>query len=128
MHDAASDLTEVVASSERSISTGMHMGMKVINRKGVEEEVRFDKIQDRIDSLTYGLHGLVDTAIVTQKVIEGMADGITTRQLDQLAAETAASMMTTHPDYGRLAARIIGQLPSASILSTIVADTLAERP
>lgn len=82
------------------------MGMKVINRKGVEEEVRFDKIQDRIDGLTYGLHELVDTASVTQKVIEGMADGITTRQLDQLAAETAASMMTTHPDYGRLAARI----------------------
>ena len=80
--------------------------MKVINRKGVEEEVRFDKIQDRISSLTYGLHELVDTGVVAKKVIEGMADGITTRQLDQLAAETAASMMTTHPDYGRLAARI----------------------
>ncbi len=82
------------------------MGMKVINRKGVEEEVRFDKILDRISGLTYGLHSSVDAAEVTKKVIEGMADGITTRQLDQLAAETAASLMTSHPDYGRLAARI----------------------
>ncbi len=82
------------------------MTMKVINRKGESEEVRFDKIQDRISSLTYGLHSSVDVAEVTKKVIEGMADGITTRQLDKLASETAASMMTTHPDYGKLAARI----------------------
>ncbi len=82
------------------------MGMKVINRKGVEEEVRFDKILDRIKGLNYGLHESVDAAEVTKKVIEGMADGITTKELDKLAAETAASLMTTHPDYGKLAARI----------------------
>ena len=82
------------------------MAMKVINRKGESEEVRFDKILDRIKGLTYGLHESVDPAEVTKSVIEGMADGITTRQLDQLAAETAASLMTTHPDYGKLAARI----------------------
>ena len=82
------------------------MGMKVINRKGEAKEVRFDRILDRISSLVEGLHETVDPAAVTKRVIEGMADGITTRQLDQLAAETAASMMTTHPDYGRLAARI----------------------
>lgn len=82
------------------------MGMKVINRKGEQEEVRFDKILDRISQLTYGLHGSVDAARVAQAVIEGLNDGITTRDLDRLAAETAASMMTSHPDYGRLAARI----------------------
>ncbi|MGB1697663.1 MAG: ribonucleoside-diphosphate reductase subunit alpha [Thermoplasmatota archaeon] len=80
--------------------------MKVINRKGEAKEVRFDRILDRISGLVEGLHESVDPATVTKRVIEGMADGITTRQLDQLAAETAASMMTTHPDYGRLAARI----------------------
>ncbi len=82
------------------------MSMKVINRRGESEEVRFDKIHDRIKGLTDGLHESVDPAEVTKKVIEGMADGITTRELDKLAAETAASMMTSHPDYGRLAARI----------------------
>lgn len=82
------------------------MGMKVINRKGESEEVRFDKILDRIEGLRYGLHESVDPAKVAKAVIEGMADGITTRELDKLAAETAASMMTTHPDYGKLAARI----------------------
>jgi ribonucleoside-diphosphate reductase alpha chain len=82
------------------------MGMKVINRKGEAKEVRFDRILDRISGLVEGLHESVDAATVTKRVIEGMADGITTRQLDQLAAETAASLMTTHPDYGRLAARI----------------------
>lgn len=80
--------------------------MKVINRKGEAKEVRFDRILDRISGLVEGLHESVDAATVTKRVIEGMADGITTRQLDQLAAETAASLMTTHPDYGRLAARI----------------------
>jgi ribonucleoside-diphosphate reductase alpha subunit len=82
------------------------MTMKVVNRKGTAEEVRFDKILDRISGLTYGLHDSVDAAKVTKRVIEGMKDGITTRELDQLAAETAASMMTSHPDYGKLAARI----------------------
>lgn len=82
------------------------MAMTVVNRKGEREEVRFDKIHDRIKDLTYGLHESVDATKVTQAVIEGMADGISTRELDKLAAETAASMMTSHPDYGRLAARI----------------------
>jgi ribonucleoside-diphosphate reductase alpha chain len=86
--------------------SGDIMGMKVVNRRGEAEEVRFDKILDRIQEFRNGLHESVDPAEVTKKVIEGMADGISTKQLDQLAAETAASLMTSHPDYGKLAARI----------------------
>jgi ribonucleoside-diphosphate reductase alpha chain len=40
------------------------------------------------------------------RVIEGLYDGVTTSELDNLAAETAASMTVTHPDYAQLAARI----------------------
>jgi ribonucleoside-diphosphate reductase alpha chain len=82
------------------------MAMTVVNRKGEHEEIRFDKILDRIKDLTYGLHPSVDSTEVAKAVIEGMADGISTRELDKLAAETSASMMTSHPHYGRLAARI----------------------
>lgn len=83
------------------------MTMQVVTRGGTTEPVRFDKILDRIAGLTDGLHASVDPAAVSKKVIEEMADGITTRELDKLASEVCASMMTTHPDYGILGARIL---------------------
>jgi ribonucleoside-diphosphate reductase alpha chain len=66
----------------------------------------FDKITDRIKKLCYGLNDLVDAVKVTMRVIEGLYDGVTTSELDNLAAETAASMTIAHPDYAQLAARI----------------------
>lgn len=66
----------------------------------------FDKITARIRKLCYGLNELVDPVKVAMRVIEGLYDGVTTSELDNLAAETAATMTTTHPDYARLAARI----------------------
>ena len=81
--------------------------MFVITRSGNKEKIRFDKITDRIEALIFGLDtNHVDTALITQKVIEGIYDGITTQDLDQLAAETAAYLATTHPDYLSLAGRI----------------------
>jgi ribonucleoside-diphosphate reductase alpha chain len=80
--------------------------MYVIKRDGRKEAVRFDKVTARIQKLAYGLSEHVDTFIVAQKVIEGIYDGVTSSQLDNLAAETAASLTTRHPDYALLASRI----------------------
>ncbi|MCS6832485.1 MAG: ribonucleoside-diphosphate reductase subunit alpha [Flammeovirgaceae bacterium] len=81
--------------------------MLVIKRDGRRESVRFDKITTRIEQLCYGLDTRhVDPVEVAKKVIMGLYDGVTTQQLDELAAETAATMATRHPDYAILAARI----------------------
>ena len=80
--------------------------MYVVKRDGHKEPVMFDKITDRIKKLCYGLNGLVDPVKVAMRVIEGLYDGVSTSELDNLAAETAASMTIAHPDYAQLAARI----------------------
>lgn len=80
--------------------------MYVIKRDGRKESVKFDKITGRIQKLCYGLSELVDPTTVAMKVIEGIYEGVTTSELDSLAAEVAASMTTRHPDYAQLAARI----------------------
>ncbi|TAQ83418.1 hypothetical protein B7494_g8258 [Chlorociboria aeruginascens] len=74
---------------------------------GRKERVQFDKITARVSRLCYGLDtDHVDAAAITQKVISGVYQGVTTVELDNLAAETAAYMTVTHPDYAILAARI----------------------
>ncbi|KAJ2075977.1 ribonucleotide-diphosphate reductase subunit rnr1 [Coemansia sp. S155-1] len=81
--------------------------MFVIKRDGKSEKVQFDKITARINKLSYGLDtNYVDSAAVAQKVISGVYQGVTTVELDNLAAETAAYMTVQHPDYAQLAARI----------------------
>ena len=80
--------------------------MNVIKRDGREEAVKFDKVTSRIHKLCYGLSELVDPTAVAMKVIEGIYEGVTTSELDSLAAEVAASMTVRHPDYAQLAARI----------------------
>ncbi|UOE48408.1 ribonucleoside-diphosphate reductase subunit alpha [Mucilaginibacter sp. SMC90] len=79
--------------------------MFVVKRDGRRESVKFDKITARIEKLCYGFQ-LVDPIDVAKKVIEGLFDGVTTSELDNLAAETAASLTTKHPDYALLASRI----------------------
>ncbi|EMR70358.1 ribonucleotide-diphosphate reductase subunit rnr1 [Eutypa lata] len=81
--------------------------MYVKKRDGRQERVQFDKITARVSRLCYGLDAdHVDPVAITQKVISGVYGGVTTVQLDDLAAETAAYMTVTHPDYAILAARI----------------------
>ncbi|RMZ87928.1 hypothetical protein DV736_g4842, partial [Chaetothyriales sp. CBS 134916] len=81
--------------------------MYVFKRDGRKERVQFDKITARVSRLCYGLDPEhVDPAAITQKVISGVYQGVTTVELDNLAAETAAYMTVTHPDYAILAARI----------------------
>ena len=83
------------------------MGLQVVKRNGEKEDVRFDAIQEKLTTLSYGLHEKwVDPGMVTKLVIEGLYDGVTTSELDDLAAETAASLASHHPDYSKLAARI----------------------
>ncbi|XP_055376666.1 ribonucleoside-diphosphate reductase large subunit isoform X1 [Condylostylus longicornis] len=79
----------------------------VFKRDGRKEEVHFDKITSRVQKLCYGLNmDFVDPVSITLKVINGLYCGVTTQELDNLAAETAASMTTNHADYAILAARI----------------------
>ncbi len=81
--------------------------MYVTKRDGSKEAVRFDKISNRIKKMTYGLNtDFVDWMGISQKVIAGIYDGISTIELDNLAAETAASLIPSHPDYSILASRI----------------------
>jgi ribonucleoside-diphosphate reductase alpha chain len=81
--------------------------MKVKKRDGSLEEMRYDKITKRISVLCHDLNmEYIDPTYVTLKVTQGIYDGITTTELDVLAAETAASMVTTHPDYAKLAGRL----------------------
>src|SRR6056300_1312979 len=80
--------------------------MRVLKRDGRKEAVKFDKITARIEKLCYGLSEYVDPVSVAKRVIDGVYDGVTTSELDNLAAETAASMTIKHPDYANLAARI----------------------
>ena len=81
--------------------------MQVIKRDGSKEPVRFEKISNRVRKMTYGLNGdYIDPIEIAQKVIAGIYDGITTDELDNLAAETAASLIPKHPDYSVLASRI----------------------
>jgi len=80
--------------------------MYVVKRDGRKEPIMFDKITARVRKLCYGLNDLVDPVKVAMRVIEGLYDGVTTSELDNLAAEIAATMTTTHPDYAKLAARI----------------------
>ena len=80
--------------------------MYVVKRDGKKEPVMFDKITARVKKMCYGLNKIVDPVKVAMRVIEGLYDGVTTPELDSLAAEIAATMTTAHPDYAKLAAII----------------------
>lgn len=80
--------------------------MHVVKRDGRRELVQFDKITARIKKMCYSLHENVDPVRIAMRVIEGVYDGVTTTELDNLAAEVAATNAVSHPDYAHLASRI----------------------
>ncbi len=80
--------------------------MFVIKRNGKQESVKFDKVTARLEKLSYGLSPIVSVIDVAKKTIEGIYEGVATTDLDNLAAETAASLTITHPDYAILASRV----------------------
>jgi ribonucleoside-diphosphate reductase alpha subunit len=82
--------------------------MEVIKRDGRKENVSFDKITTRISHLTHGLNTkYVNPTKIAQETINGLYDGISTVQLDQLSADICASKIQQHPDFGKLASRIL---------------------
>ncbi len=98
--------------------------MLVVKRDGRKESVKFDKITARIERLCYGLDmNFIDPVEIAKKVITGIYDGISTQELDNLAAEVSASLTTKHPDYAILAARIavsnLHKLTSKSFSNTM---------
>ncbi|TVR43308.1 MAG: ribonucleoside-diphosphate reductase subunit alpha [Planctomycetota bacterium] len=93
--------------------------MQVIKRDGRRESIQLDKITKRIEAFAEDLD--VEPFVVAQKVISGIYDGVTTSELDHLAVATAANMVTTHPDYDALAARL-----AASILHKDTCDSFSE--
>ena len=81
--------------------------MYVVKRDGRKEPVQFDKITARIEKLCYGLdENFIEPILIAQKVVKEVYNGVTTSELDELAAETAAYKSTQHPDFSKLAARI----------------------
>ncbi|MFY0627791.1 MAG: ribonucleoside-diphosphate reductase subunit alpha [Reichenbachiella sp.] len=81
--------------------------MLVVKRDGRRESVKFDKVTARVEKMCYGLNtNFIEPIDIAKKVIGGIYDGVTTIELDNLAAETAASLTTVHPDFAKLAARI----------------------
>ncbi len=81
--------------------------MYVVKRDGRKDPIKFDKITARIAKMCYGLDAMVSPEAVAMKVIEAIFDGITTKGLDNLAAEVAVEKTIEHPDYALLASRII---------------------
>ncbi|CAE8618306.1 unnamed protein product, partial [Polarella glacialis] len=85
----------------------MAQQMTVLKRDGQKQEVKFDNITKRLRTLCDGLDTkFIDPVLITQKVVEGFYNGITTSEVDTLAAETCAYMSQRHPDFSTLAARI----------------------
>lgn len=91
-----------------SISSHKHHNhMQVIKRDGSQEDVKFDKILNRISQQCFGLdEEYVKPDVVAQKVIEGIYDGIKTIEIDEYTIEVAGSLVVKHPDYSKLAARV----------------------
>ncbi len=79
----------------------------VIKRNGLREEVSFDKVTIRIKKLCVGLSNIINPIMVAQKVCGQIYNNVSTRELDELAAQICISMETIHLDYGILASRII---------------------
>eukprot|EP00439_Symbiodinium_sp_Y106_P035259 s5988_g4.t1 len=99
--------SEAVAPQPLVLQFTMSSQMYVVKRSGEKQEVKFDAITQRLRPLCEGLDGkFVDPVVVTQKVIEGFFPGISTAEVDVLAAETCAYMSQKHPDFSVLAARI----------------------
>mgnify|MGYP001313160151 FL=1 len=95
--------------------------MYVVKRDGRKDPIKFDKITARIAKMCYGLDTMVSPEAVAMKVIESIFDGITTKGLDNLAAEVAVTKTIEHPDYAILASRIaVSNLHKETIYSLIL--------
>jgi len=97
--------------------------MRVIKRSGRIEDVKFDKVTNRISKLTHGLSKNVDASMIAQQVFSSMHDNINTHEIDTLSAEICIGMITSDPDYEILATRIV-----ASNIQKRVPSTFSDNP
>jgi ribonucleoside-diphosphate reductase alpha subunit len=81
--------------------------MRVVKRNGRVEDVRFDKVTNRILKLAVGLSENVDAQKISQQVFSSMYENIKTYEIDNLSAETCIAMITSDPDYEILATRLV---------------------
>lgn len=81
--------------------------MRVVKRSRAIQDVKFDKVTNRISKLLYGLSEYVDASMIAKQVFSSMYDNITTHEIDTLSAEICVGMITSDPDYEILATRII---------------------
>jgi len=79
----------------------------VLKRNGEKQEVSFDKVTRRIKKLCHNLNEQINHIIIAQKVCSQIYNNVTTKELDELAAQICISMITQDLDYGILASRII---------------------
>ena len=118
--------TTDAARSQGNESGGQENGSTSSKEEREKEDVRFDAIQEKLSKLSEGLNqDWVDPGLVAKLVIEGLYDGVTTSELDELSAETAASLAAQHPDYSKLAARIcVDNLhrSTKNVFSEVVSD------
>jgi len=92
--------------------------MRVIKRSGRIEDVKFDKVTNRISKLTHGLSENVDASMIAQQVFSSMHDNIKTHEIDTLSAEICIGMITSDPDYEILATRIVASNIQKRVPST----------
>ena len=81
--------------------------MRVIKRSGRVEDVKFNKVTNRISKLTNKLSENVDVTMVAQQVFSSMYDEIKTHEIDTLSSEVCIGLITNDPDYEILATRIV---------------------
>ena len=81
--------------------------MRVIKRSGRVEDVKFNKVTNRISKLTNELSESVDVSMVAQQVFSSMYDEIKTHEIDTLSSEVCIGLITKDPDYEILATRIV---------------------
>ena len=92
--------------------------MRVIKRSGRIEDVKFDKVTNRISKLRHGLSENVDASMIAQQVFSSMYDNIKTHEIDTLSAEICIGMITSDPDYEVLATRIVASNIQKRVPST----------
>jgi ribonucleoside-diphosphate reductase alpha chain len=103
---ARAGVTDSVAAFPSGPATTHHSQMQVRKRNGSLEPADVNKIVRAVERCSEGLDA-VDAIRIASKTIGGLYHGATTRELDLLSIQTAASLIAEEPEYSKLAARLL---------------------